>query len=238
MTQTDETVIAPEGFAQQIRQATWVDHGKAEHAGYMDELTAGSLTQYEYAEMIVQMWFVYGALEGAGERLAGDPTVAPFLDPALIRMPRIEADLDVARAARVRVLLEHVEAREERRCMQRRGHLAHASADALHEASVHHLVRRPIAAIDRALTLSRFAFVCVPVADHAAKRRNVPAADHRLAGPDPHPGRSRGHAGKLQRTGPAPGAGALSVVFRPFRALFRFSLGSGCRRKAKDCAAA
>ena len=35
MTQTDETVIAPEGFAQQIRQATWVDHGKAEHAGYM-----------------------------------------------------------------------------------------------------------------------------------------------------------------------------------------------------------
>ena len=95
MTQTDETVIAPEGFAQQIRQATWVDHGKAEHAGYMDELTAGSLTQYEYAEMIVQMWFVYGALESAGERLAGDPTVAPFLDPALIRMPRIEADLEV-----------------------------------------------------------------------------------------------------------------------------------------------
>ena len=32
MTQTDETVIAPEGFAQQIRQATWVDHGKAEKA--------------------------------------------------------------------------------------------------------------------------------------------------------------------------------------------------------------
>jgi hypothetical protein len=61
---------------------------------------------------------------------------------------------------------------------------------------------------------------------------------NRLAGQDAHPGRSRGHAGELQRTRAASGAGALSVVFRPFRALFRFSLGSGCRRKAKDCAAA
>lgn len=95
MTQTDETVIAPVGFAQQIREATWGDHGKAEHANYMDELMAGSLTQFEYAEMIVQMWFVYRELEGAGERLAADPAVAPFIDPALIRVPGIEADLEV-----------------------------------------------------------------------------------------------------------------------------------------------
>jgi heme oxygenase len=95
VTQTDETVIVPTRFSEQIRNATWGDHGKAEHASYMDELTAGRLTQYEYAEMVVQMWFVYGALEGSGAALASDPVVAPFLDPALTRLAALEADLEV-----------------------------------------------------------------------------------------------------------------------------------------------
>lgn len=95
MTQTDETVIVPTRFSEQIRAATWGDHGKAEHASYMDELTGGRLTQYEYAEMVVQMWFVYGALERSGAALAADPAVAPFLDPALLRTAALEADLEV-----------------------------------------------------------------------------------------------------------------------------------------------
>ena len=95
MTHTDESVIVPTRFSEQIRAATWGDHGKAEHASYMDELTGGRLTQFEYAEMVVQMWFVYGALEGSGQALADDPVVQPFLDPALARLAGLEADLEV-----------------------------------------------------------------------------------------------------------------------------------------------
>jgi len=95
VTQTDETVIVPSRFSEQIREATWGDHGAAEHAGYMDELTAGTLTQFEYAEMVLQLWFVYQALEGTGAALAGDPVASPFLDDRLLRVAAIEADLEV-----------------------------------------------------------------------------------------------------------------------------------------------
>ncbi|HNI35709.1 MAG TPA: biliverdin-producing heme oxygenase [Microthrixaceae bacterium] len=94
MTQTDESVIVPTRFSEQIREATWTDHGKAEHATFMDELTGGRLSQYEYAELVVQMWFVYQALEASAAALSDDVAVAPFLDPALVRVPALEADLE------------------------------------------------------------------------------------------------------------------------------------------------
>ncbi len=95
MTHTDEAVSAPARFSEQLRAATWGDHSAAERVAVMDELMDGRLGLGRYAEMVVQLWFVYRELEGPTERMAADPLVAPFLDPGLLRLGALESDLDV-----------------------------------------------------------------------------------------------------------------------------------------------
>jgi heme oxygenase len=95
VTHTDDAVTAPPRFSDRIREATWGDHSDAEHSSFMEELMGKRLDRAQYAEMVVQMWFVYRELEAHGARLSDDAVVAPFLDSGLLRTDRIAGDLDV-----------------------------------------------------------------------------------------------------------------------------------------------
>lgn len=81
-------------FSQALRERTWASHGRSEGAGFMHDLMTGKGTQDDYAALSAQHWFVYEALEQAAERFADDPVAAAFIEPALTRLPAIEADLE------------------------------------------------------------------------------------------------------------------------------------------------
>jgi heme oxygenase len=90
-----EHVAAEEsaGFAALLRGATAREHQEAEQSAFMGNLLGGRLGVDAYAELAGQLWFVYRELERAGESLAADPVVGPFVDPALHRAPELERDL-------------------------------------------------------------------------------------------------------------------------------------------------
>ncbi|MFI0349099.1 heme oxygenase (biliverdin-producing) [Actinomadura sp. 9N407] len=90
MTQTPD-----EGFADQLRKATWTDHEAAEYTHYMQALLGGQISKDGYAEMVAQHYFAYVALEAAGHALAGDPVAGPFVIPELERVAALEHDLEV-----------------------------------------------------------------------------------------------------------------------------------------------
>lgn len=94
-TTTTTTTVDAGRFSEQIRAATWGDHGSAESSSAMSRLMAGTLPRADYAEMVAQLWFVYRDLEAAAAAMADHPDAGAFVDPALTRLPAIEADLDV-----------------------------------------------------------------------------------------------------------------------------------------------
>jgi heme oxygenase (biliverdin-producing, ferredoxin) len=81
-------------FSQALRERTWSSHGDSEGAGFMTDLMRGKGSREDYIALVVQHYFVYQALERAAERFRDDEQVAPFLSPALTRMPALEADLE------------------------------------------------------------------------------------------------------------------------------------------------
>lgn len=95
---TTEAVETPLAFSEQIRQATWGDHGDAEKATYMDDLLAGKLNLAQYSVLKEQLWFVYQAIEDAAAQYADDPKAQPFASAdwmnKLRRLPSLERDLD------------------------------------------------------------------------------------------------------------------------------------------------
>lgn len=84
-----------EGFADQLRKATWTDHEAAEYTNYMQALLGGQISKDGYAEMVAQHYFAYVALEEAGHALAGDPVAGRFVFPELERVEALEHDLEV-----------------------------------------------------------------------------------------------------------------------------------------------
>ncbi len=90
-----DALTAAVRLSERIREATWGQHGDAEHSSYMDALMGKRLDREQYAQMVVQLWFVYRELEAAGSAWVGDPAIAPFLDARLDRTARLEADLEV-----------------------------------------------------------------------------------------------------------------------------------------------
>lgn len=60
---------------------------------FMTDLLVGRGTRDDYVQLLAQHFFVYEALEAAGERHAGDPVAERFLSPALTRLPAIRSDL-------------------------------------------------------------------------------------------------------------------------------------------------
>ena len=76
-----------------VRRGTRAEHDAAQRSGFLEALANGGLPQQAYADLTAQHWFVYEALESAGDRLATDPVVRRFRFPELVRLPAIEQDL-------------------------------------------------------------------------------------------------------------------------------------------------
>lgn len=90
-TTADDAAAPP--FSTELRERTLPDHADAEGATLMAELMAGTLDRARIGDMLAQHLVLYRVLEGVGERLAGDPVVADFLSPALLRVPTLERDV-------------------------------------------------------------------------------------------------------------------------------------------------
>ena len=87
------TTEATEGFAAQLRRGTRADHTAAEASGFVTELLEGRLPRAAYAALLAQTHLVYEVLEELVSAHAEHPEVRPFADPALVRLPSLQADL-------------------------------------------------------------------------------------------------------------------------------------------------
>jgi heme oxygenase len=68
-------------------------HSTSECDGFMTDLLNGTGSRDDYIALIAQQWFIYEALETAGERMRHDPVASVFLSDKLTRRPALEADL-------------------------------------------------------------------------------------------------------------------------------------------------
>jgi heme oxygenase len=80
-------------FSAQLREHTWPHHQRASQTQFVKALLAGHVDRRGYAEMVAQHWFVYAALEAAGEIMRHDPVASGFVTDALRRVPALERDL-------------------------------------------------------------------------------------------------------------------------------------------------
>ncbi len=81
-------------FSARIRAATMTAHRDAERSAYVHRLMRGQLPIAGVADLMVQHLSIYRALERTAAVLSGDPVVSGFVGgPELLRVPRIEADL-------------------------------------------------------------------------------------------------------------------------------------------------
>lgn len=88
MTATPETA-----FSARLRRATQAEHSRAESAEFISTLMEGARSARDYTLLLSQYRFIYAALEEESRLLRGLPDLAGLLDPALERLPAIEADL-------------------------------------------------------------------------------------------------------------------------------------------------
>jgi heme oxygenase len=92
MTTTD-TVDAIR-FSEQIRDATRQEHEAAEREPFVGDLMAGTLPLDAYVDLVAQLWFVYDALEHAGDVVRADPVAGRFVVDELRRVPALSVDLE------------------------------------------------------------------------------------------------------------------------------------------------
>ena len=81
------------GFAARIRRATMAEHRVAETRGFISRLMAGTVPPAGFAQLTAQYLAIYRELEAAADRMRADPVAGAFADPALARVPALEADL-------------------------------------------------------------------------------------------------------------------------------------------------
>jgi heme oxygenase len=81
------------GFAARIRRATMVEHREAENRTFISRLMAGKVPLAGFAELTAQYLVIYRELEAAAAEMRDDAVAGPFADPALFRVPALEADL-------------------------------------------------------------------------------------------------------------------------------------------------
>ena len=81
-------------FSAALRDRSAGSHSQSEHAGFMADLLKGEGSREDYIALVTQHYFIYEALESAGERMRRDPIASVFLSDKLTRMPALEADLE------------------------------------------------------------------------------------------------------------------------------------------------
>lgn len=90
-------------FSTRLRRATMVEHREAETRSFISRLMSGDVPMAGFAALTAQYLAVYRELEAAAARMRAEAAesssglapslVAEFADPALIRVPSLEADL-------------------------------------------------------------------------------------------------------------------------------------------------
>lgn len=81
-------------FSAALRERSSGSHSRSEHAGFMSDLLKGEGSREDYIALVAQHYFIYEALESAGDRMRKDPVAAVFISDRLTRLPALEADLD------------------------------------------------------------------------------------------------------------------------------------------------
>lgn len=80
-------------FSRRVRERTARGHRSSESATFMSDLMSGAGSREDYAALVEQHYFIYEALETVQPAMRANPVVAPFLSPALTRLPALESDL-------------------------------------------------------------------------------------------------------------------------------------------------
>lgn len=81
-------------FSAALRERSSGSHSRSEHAGFMADLLKGEGSREDYISLVGQHYFIYSALEAAGDRMREDPIAAAFISDKLTRLPALEADLE------------------------------------------------------------------------------------------------------------------------------------------------
>ena len=77
-----------------MKEGSTAEHDAAEQSPFVSELLAGRVNNRGYADYLLRLRVVYGALEDAVRARRDDPLIAAVYDPALERVPAINADLE------------------------------------------------------------------------------------------------------------------------------------------------
>ena len=77
-----------------MKEGSTAEHDAAEQSPFVSELLAGRVNNQGYADYLLRLRVVYGALEDAVRGRRDDPLVAAVYDPVLERVPAIDADLE------------------------------------------------------------------------------------------------------------------------------------------------
>ena len=86
-----ETDILP--FSRLVRERTARGHSGSESATFMSDLMTGAGSREDYVALVEQHYFIYEALESVQPAMRANADIAPFLSPALTRLPALESDL-------------------------------------------------------------------------------------------------------------------------------------------------
>ena len=81
-------------FSTALRERSSGSHSRSEHAGFMADLLKGEGSREDYVNLVAQHYFIYEALEAAGELMRNDAVASTFLSDKLTRLPALEADLE------------------------------------------------------------------------------------------------------------------------------------------------
>ena len=80
-------------FATRLRTSTADDFERVRAQPFLRALIDGELDASAYANLLAQHYFVYEALEAAGDFMRSDIVAGPFVSERLRRLPALRADL-------------------------------------------------------------------------------------------------------------------------------------------------
>lgn len=105
----DET-DGPVPFSKTLREGSWGDHSDSEGAKFMEDIMRGTGTKQDYIDLVVQHYFMYVALEDAAKLIEASSEFASFHPSNLVRLEKLEADLEFLVGADWRDKIEAVPA--------------------------------------------------------------------------------------------------------------------------------